>query len=76
VKNRKALADILSQEFLKYDEAEIVPALKQANVPLGNVRNMKEVFEIKEAQELILEETFNDGRNTKRVKTFVGRVEE
>lgn len=73
VQNRKALAKILDQEFITYNENDIVPKLKIAKVPLGNVRNMEEVFEQKDAQDLILEEVFEDGRMTKRVKSFVGK---
>lgn len=73
VLNRMELAKILEQEFIQYNETDIVPRLKAAKVPLGNVRNMQEVFEQSDAQALILEEVFEDGRNTKRVKSFIGK---
>jgi crotonobetainyl-CoA:carnitine CoA-transferase CaiB-like acyl-CoA transferase len=74
VQNRTELAKILEQEFITYDEDDVVPRLKKAKVPLGNVRNMQEVFEQSAAQKLILEEVFDDGWNTKRVKSFVAKV--
>ena len=39
-------------------------------IPAGRIRDMKSVFEIPAAQDMILEEKMADGTMTKRMKTI------
>ncbi len=71
VQNRDQLVEILAKAFLKENSETIMKRLLDAKIPAGLVRNMKEVFSEKSAQNMILEEVFEDGRMTKRVKTVV-----
>lgn len=68
VKQRVALAEELRSSFKDLVAADILATCHQHFVPIGQVRNMKEVFEQKTAQEMILTEEV-DGILTKRVKT-------
>ena len=49
-------------------------AFQKEGVPAGRIRNMKEVFELSKAQNLILEETMADGSISRRVKTMVFEI--
>jgi len=69
VKNRKALADELAKAIVLFDRNPLLDLLKKEGVPAGSIRNMKEVFELEQAKEMILEEKLEDGSETKRVKT-------
>jgi crotonobetainyl-CoA:carnitine CoA-transferase CaiB-like acyl-CoA transferase len=73
VENRDELHIILSNAFLKKTIKEIYPKLLKHNVPVGAIKNLKEVFETKTAQQMILEETI-EGKKTKRVKTVAFKV--
>jgi crotonobetainyl-CoA:carnitine CoA-transferase CaiB-like acyl-CoA transferase len=66
VKNRMTLNQLLTSRIHQLSLAELVPALKQANIPYGIVKNMKEVFEALEAQNLFLRSASLSG-----VKSFV-----
>ena len=68
VENRQALAAELEKTFLLMNAQDILAKCHQNFVPIGQVRNMQEVFEQKTAAEMILEEDI-DGMPTKRVKT-------
>ncbi|MFK8009546.1 MAG: CaiB/BaiF CoA transferase family protein [Saprospiraceae bacterium] len=69
VKNRKELADELKKAIILFDRKTLLDLLKKEGVPAGSIRNIKEVFEIDQAKDMILEETLEDGSKTKRVKT-------
>ena len=69
VTNRKELADELAKAIVAFDRKSLLDLLKKVGVPAGNIRNMKEVFELEQAKAMILEETLEDGSKTKRVKT-------
>ncbi len=69
VKNREVLFQLLQEKISKKD-ATIVDQLNKTGVPSARIKTLDEVFESKEAQDLILEEEI-DGRNTKRVKSIV-----
>lgn len=57
VKNRIQLAELLQVEFLKYEREQIIERLITANVPVGAVRSINEVFELSKAEKQILTET-------------------
>ncbi len=75
VKNREALNAILSKKFLEYTREEALDILLAEDVPVGCIRNMKEVFEQPKAQRMVLEEVLPGGMRTRRVKTVAFRVE-
>ncbi|MDQ7826709.1 MAG: CoA transferase [Candidatus Eremiobacteraeota bacterium] len=68
VARRKELHEILSRAFSLKRFAQIYPALIQADVPVGAIRNLKEVLSAPAAQHMILEEDI-EGKHTRRVKT-------
>lgn len=70
VENRIALNDILEKLFITQNREELIDGLTLLQVPIGAIRNMKEVFESEASRSLILEE-FQEGILTKRVKTVV-----
>jgi len=69
VQNRVALKEALKPAFLQFDRADILEKLTTKGVPAGSIRNMQEVFEMPQTKEMILEQEFEDGTLTKRVKT-------
>jgi crotonobetainyl-CoA:carnitine CoA-transferase CaiB-like acyl-CoA transferase len=75
VKNRIVLMEVLEPLFKKNDCSVIYNQLLKAKIPVGKVNNMKAVFENENAQKMILNEVFEDGRNTQRVKTVAFQIE-
>ncbi|MEM6964191.1 MAG: CoA transferase [Bacteroidota bacterium] len=74
VKNRKALNEELARAIQHFEREILLEALKKEGVPVGSIRNMKEVFELEQAQRMILEETLPTGDLTKRVKTVAFEI--
>ncbi len=71
--NRIELANELQPYFrIKLKDELMNPFLEQ-NIPVGVIKNIKEVFEGKEAKKLILDEII-DNTDTKRVKTTVFKI--
>jgi len=75
VKNRLDLADELRVSFNALIANDILERCHQHFVPIGQVRNMQEVFEQTAAQKMILEENI-DGLLTKRVRTAAFQIKE
>lgn len=73
VQNREVLLKILQEKFNNLIFEEIYQRLLSLNVPVGQIKNLKEVFETKTAQDLILEEEI-EGEPTRRVKTVVFEI--
>ncbi|MFT6148183.1 MAG: crotonobetainyl-CoA:carnitine CoA-transferase CaiB-like acyl-CoA transferase [Saprospiraceae bacterium] len=71
VQNRESLKNILAKAIKKYERTDILNLLKIKKVPVGSIRNMKEVFELEAAKRMILRETLEDGTVTERVRTVV-----
>ncbi|KGE86572.1 CaiB/BaiF CoA transferase family protein [Phaeodactylibacter xiamenensis] len=69
VQHRSQLCDQLRPAFERADRAAWMKKLGEAGVPVGSIRNMREVFEREQAKNLILEEPMPDGRNSRRVAT-------
>jgi crotonobetainyl-CoA:carnitine CoA-transferase CaiB-like acyl-CoA transferase len=63
------LKEILALEFQKRDRDPLLIIFHNKSIPAGSIRNMKEVFDIPMAKEMILEEKLPSGEVTKRVKT-------
>jgi crotonobetainyl-CoA:carnitine CoA-transferase CaiB-like acyl-CoA transferase len=69
VRNRSELNLILQNAFQHFQQDFLLKAFKENGVPAGKIRTMQEVFEHPKAQNMILEETMEDGAISKRVKT-------
>lgn len=70
VENRESLFKLLNARISELDSTELLTKLKELNVPVGDVKNLEEVFSEKNAQSLIREEII-DGTLTKRVTSVV-----
>lgn len=71
--NRIDLDKDLQPYFKKHNSKKLMQHFLDKNIPIGIVNNMKEVFDNKKSQELILEEKI-DGKITKRVKTAIFKI--
>lgn len=69
VKNRVGLKQLLEPKFRQFEREALLQIFHEKAIPAGSIRNMKEVFEIPMAREMILEEMLPNGALTKRVKT-------
>ncbi|MFN4254857.1 MAG: CaiB/BaiF CoA transferase family protein [Saprospiraceae bacterium] len=69
VQNRARLCEILKSEIGKFPSAALVADLKAVGVPAARIRNMAEVFEMPEAQAMILEENVAGSFPTRRLRT-------
>jgi crotonobetainyl-CoA:carnitine CoA-transferase CaiB-like acyl-CoA transferase len=74
VKNRTALNAALAEAIIKKEINEILAQLKNFGVPAARIRNMKEVFELPGASEMVLEEDVPGFGVTKRVKTVAFNI--
>jgi crotonobetainyl-CoA:carnitine CoA-transferase CaiB-like acyl-CoA transferase len=68
VQNRDQLNKTLESKIAQRSSHELMPLIHQKKIPAGLIQNMKEVFEMKEAKEMLLE---SDG--LKGVITFAER---
>lgn len=73
VVNRAELMDTLNQMIYQYDVINLEKLFKLHSIPYGRVKNIKEVFQDKLAQALVIEDTI-DGQKAKRVKTAVFKL--
>jgi len=71
LENRDELMSILKTFISQITSHEFETRCDKFGVPLGPVRNLKQLFEDEDGQELILEEELPDGRVSKRVRTAV-----
>lgn len=69
VKNRGILIDFLKKYFNATPHNILLKDFKKLKIPIGAVRNMKEVFARPMAKNMILEEEMEDGIISQRVKT-------
>ncbi len=70
VKNRKALINSLTKKIEQFVCEDILMEAKKNKVPIGQIKNLKQVFETKTGQEMILES--KDG--ARRVKTVAFKI--
>lgn len=75
VVHRDALNEVLSVAFSTQLFDDLMPLFNAAGVPAARIRDMRSVFEMPEAQAMILKETMPDGTKTQRVKTAAFRLE-
>ncbi len=71
VKNRLILLPILEQEIKKYDKKYLLEKLEEKNVPAGGVNDVSEVFDMPQAQKLLL--PYPDS-NFVGLRQFVGKI--
>lgn len=74
VDNRHALAGIISSKIVKWNRDELLEQMIERNIPAGAIRNMKEVFEMPEAKQRLMEET-KEGQTLKTVKGNAFKLE-
>jgi len=73
VKHRKELDSDLQPHFKKHNSKKLMQEFMQQNIPVGIVKDLKEVFSKEEAKKLILQEKI-DGQKTQRVKTAIFKI--
>ncbi len=74
VRNRIALKEALKENIQLFERDDLLNILHQRQVPVGSIRNMKEVFEADTAQQLLLEDTLPGGQVGKRVSTVAFKM--
>lgn len=70
VKNRHELYSILNNHLSKFQFKDIFKLCETKEIPIGKIRNMKEVFELPAAKELIRE--IKEGKEVKKVVSSIG----
>ena len=73
VKNRLKLAKELSKAIDNFNREELMQLLLENQVPAGALRNMKEDFELPEAQDLLQKET-KEGKPLTAVKSVIFKI--
>ncbi|MFT4665006.1 MAG: crotonobetainyl-CoA:carnitine CoA-transferase CaiB-like acyl-CoA transferase [Polaribacter sp.] len=71
VRHRAELKGILSVPIGAYNRPNLLKLLHEQRVPVGSIKDMKEVFNSKAAEKMVLKGTMPDGRAGKRVRTVV-----
>ncbi|MEM9820162.1 MAG: CoA transferase [Bacteroidota bacterium] len=74
--NRDQLNKLLQPAFQRIRLQELLKRTEKRGVPVAPIRNLAQLFELPEAQALILEETLPDGSKSKRVKTAIFTTDE
>lgn len=69
VQHRDHLNFLLQEVFTQQTLQEWMAAFKANGIPAGRIRDMESVFELPEAQAMILEETTAEGISTRRMRT-------
>ncbi|HCT29592.1 MAG TPA: carnitine dehydratase [Bacteroidales bacterium] len=70
VSNREEVVTILQQLIGEVERDSLLELLDKKSVPAGGVFNMKEVFELPEAKELVMESKTGSGMNIKGLRTI------
>ncbi len=74
VRNREALNVIIQEAIKKEDRDALMEKFHENGVPAGSIRNMEEVFQVPQAQAMILTASLTDGRISKCVKTVAFEI--
>lgn len=74
VRNRPALNALLAPIIRTRTLDDLMAAFKSHRVPAARIRDMRAVFEMPVAQDMVLEETTPEGIETKRVKTVAFEI--
>ncbi|MEM9919567.1 MAG: CoA transferase [Bacteroidota bacterium] len=75
VRHREALRECLRPAFQHFDRRALMAAFQAEGVPAGSIRNMQEVFELPQAQRMILEQQEGEGYVSRRVRTVAFQIE-
>jgi len=67
--NRDELTELLSKAIRQFESMELMTKINAQKIPAGIIQNMKEVFEMKEAKELMLKSEDRTG-----VRTFIPKM--
>jgi len=71
VKNRNTLMGLLQSKMQQMSSVDFIYGCRQANIPVGIIRNMQQLFELDRAKQLVLTDAAG-----KRVKSVVFKIEE
>ena len=74
VKNRPKLIRILRGCILAFERDNLLEILRGSQIPAGGIRDMREIFENKAAQNMVLTEENPETGVTKRVKTIAFKI--
>lgn len=74
VQNREKLNALLSMAMVRETLDHWISFFKKNGVPAARIRDMRRVFELPEAQAMILRETTEQGISTQRVKTVAFEI--
>ena len=69
VRHRPALNKVLAEAFLHKNLDDWMHLFKSNGVPAARIRDMRSVFELPDAQRMVLEEQLPDGTPSRRVRT-------
>ncbi|HAN17174.1 MAG: hypothetical protein A2X13_06135 [Bacteroidetes bacterium GWC2_33_15] len=76
VKNRKEIIEVLQELISKFERGFLLEELAKHNIPAGGVLNMKEVFEIPEAIEMIMHSETSERIPIKGIRTVAFSTDE
>ena len=68
--HKKEINRIIQDLISSYNRDEILHILSEKRIPAGGVFNMKEVFEVPEAKDMLLKGTYPDGTEIKGVRSI------
>ncbi|MBP6811073.1 MAG: CoA transferase [Saprospiraceae bacterium] len=74
VNNRGSLNTLLEERIEKMTLNDAMTKFRTNGIPAGRIRDMKSVFDLPTAQDMILEEKMADGTMTKRMKTIAFNI--
>lgn len=74
VKNREELYKILNEKISKQTFSRLFTQCTKADIPLGKIRNLKEVFELPEAQQMLTQIKYRN-KEIKTVKSISFKIE-
>jgi crotonobetainyl-CoA:carnitine CoA-transferase CaiB-like acyl-CoA transferase len=69
VQHRQALVATLTPVFQQLSLKVLMKKFAENGIPAGRIRNIQEVFDMPEAQQLVLKDKLPDGKMARRVKT-------
>ncbi len=70
VKNKEEINTIIQSLIGKTTREKVLSLLSRRRIPAGGVFNMKEVFEVPESEEMVLQGQYPDGRGIRGVRSI------
>jgi len=68
--HKEEINAIIQSQIISYTRDEILALLDEKRIPAGGVFNMQEVFEVPEAQPMVLEGSYGEGTTIKGVRSI------